>query len=444
MSGFHDAEGVIWLERPLPAGRFTAGPWLTASLEQAALLIPGLALTAAWTEASDTTFTGSGFLLLPGPRSGAVTGSGSGPGSGSGAVTGSGPGCGPGSGTVAGLAWRADGDDLPAPMLLSGLDLFARAAAGSHAVLWGVSLSYSDTATYHPGVLDHTDGRFHHRPLPPRPPIDGVWFPEPQRRTTRFAPAVPAPAPAPGPTASPATDPAVPTALATVPASPAVAPTPVAPVPAAPAVPAVPAARAVPAVPAAVPTAVPGGRHQGVFGARALALADANPGLRAGALTALYTFAVLWDATRRPVTTAAVARHAHLAPRTVAGHLAQWTVLRRDGDGWTPTPDSPAPDGPAPDSSAPAGPDPLETVPDEHRHLVLTEAAAFLKARHCSPESVDAVLHLTKARICPACHGRGQTCSDQVETDGMISGVIRRCRVCDRSGAIPRPGPHSH
>ncbi|MFE7532225.1 hypothetical protein ACFU7Y_41990 [Kitasatospora sp. NPDC057542] len=74
------------------------------------------------------------------------------------------------------------------------------------------------------------------------------------------------------------------------------------------------------------------------FGPRALELVVANPELSAGAITALYTFAVLWDGTGLPVTTDTIAHHARLLSRTVHRHLTQWTVLRRTADGWTPAP----------------------------------------------------------------------------------------------------------
>lgn len=90
----------------------------------------------------------------------------------------------------------------------------------------------------------------------------------------------------------------------------------------------------------------------------------------------------------------------------------------------------------------PVTPDPLDAVPDEYRRLVLAEAAALLKARHCSPESLDVVLRLVDHRICPACEGWGQTHTEPVEADGMISAIVRSCRTCNRSGTVPRP--HSH
>lgn len=79
-------------------------------------------------------------------------------------------------------------------------------------------------------------------------------------------------------------------------------------------------------------------------------------------------------------------------------------------------------------------PPPLDTVPEEHRRLVLAEAAALLKARHCSPESLDVVLRLVDHRVCPTCEGWDQTV--QSYPDG--GGVIRRCRTCNRSGTVPR------
>ncbi|MFF2618545.1 hypothetical protein [Kitasatospora sp. NPDC058046] len=74
------------------------------------------------------------------------------------------------------------------------------------------------------------------------------------------------------------------------------------------------------------------------FGPRALELVVANPDLSTGAITVLYTFAVLWDSTGLPVTTDTIAHHAHLLPRTAHHHLIQWTVLRRTADGWIPAP----------------------------------------------------------------------------------------------------------
>ncbi|MEE1828051.1 hypothetical protein PUR61_38620 [Streptomyces sp. BE20] len=258
MSGNYNAEGVIWLERPLPADRFTDGPWLASVPERAALLVPGHALTREWIEAGDTDLaTSSGLLLLPGDS----------------------------PATVAGLAWRADGEDLPETLLLAGLHRFAQAAAGSRAALWGVSLTYSDGITCHPAVLDHTDGRFHHQPLPPMPAMGGAWFPAPQRRAALFTSAQAGAGPDAGTAAVPAPEPHA---------------------------------------------------FEGPFGPLALALAAAHPGLSKGALVALYTFAALWDTTRRPVPTSAVARHSHLTERTVARHLGQWTALRRDGNTWAP------------------------------------------------------------------------------------------------------------
>ncbi|MFE2912449.1 hypothetical protein ACFXI0_07830 [Kitasatospora indigofera] len=125
MSGYYDAEAVIWLERGLPADRFAEGPWLAAAPAEAALLAPGHALTREWIDAWDTDpATGSGFLLLPGDS----------------------------PATVAGLVWRADGEDLPEILLLAGFHRFAQVAAGARAVLWGVSLSYGDGITFYPAA----------------------------------------------------------------------------------------------------------------------------------------------------------------------------------------------------------------------------------------------------------------------------------------------------
>ncbi|MFD9062721.1 hypothetical protein ACFVZ3_14500 [Kitasatospora purpeofusca] len=300
MSGYNDAEGVIWLERPLPADRFTACPWPAAAPGQAALLVPGHALTREWIDTDPAAV--SGVLLLPGDS----------------------------PATVAGLVWRADGEDLPETLLLAGLELFARAAAGSRAVLWGVSLSSGDGVTCHPAVLDHTGDRFHHQPLPPVPAMDGVWFPSPQRRAALFAPAQVGPGPADVPAPGPAD-------------------------------------------------------AEGPFGPVALALTAANPGLSKGAIAALYAFAALWDTTRLPVPTVVVARHTHLTERTAARHLGQWTVLRRDGSTWAPAPAGRDPRRPPVPSGGPR-PEDLRTAMSAFRTrdldaLALTAAQLYLLAR---------------------------------------------------------------
>ncbi len=249
VGGYYESQGVVWLDEPVPASRFTDGPWTHATPGQAALLTPGEAMTDTWEQAREDGDQTGVLLLLPGST----------------------------PHTVTGIAWNVHDDGEPTIrrwQLFDYLDEFAARAPGAHAVIWGVGAGYE--ISMFPEVFTYTpDKGFHAEDLPEQQHIK--LFHPAQRRTAQFA----------------------------------------------------------------------------------------TPGTTTGV-----------------------------------------------GD------DIPTP----------------PPVPDENRRRVLAEAAALLKARHCSPESLDVVLRLVDYQICPKCQGWGQTTHNN---DGGTT--VRRCRTCGRSGTVPRP-----
>ncbi|MEV7775383.1 hypothetical protein [Kitasatospora sp. NPDC086791] len=158
MSGYFDSEGVAWLDKPLPAGPFLAGPWETATPDQAALLNPGQSLTAAWNQAQEHVGVATRYSLLPGDQ----------------------------PGTVTGLAWTArdpGGDDGARLHLFDTLDRFAACAVGATAAIWGVGVGYE--IQFFPEVITYVPGAgFTCEPLPEQDSYE--FFHPAQRRTAVF------------------------------------------------------------------------------------------------------------------------------------------------------------------------------------------------------------------------------------------------------------------
>jgi len=77
-------------------------------------------------------------------------------------------------------------------------------------------------------------------------------------------------------------------------------------------------------------------------------------------------------------------------------------------------------------------PDPLDSVPVEHRRLVLAEAVALLEARDSSPEAIGLLQRLADARLCGTCQGRGR-----IQFPGHEAGPVQPCTACARSGLVP-------
>ncbi|MER7671273.1 hypothetical protein ABTY61_22790 [Kitasatospora sp. NPDC096128] len=131
MSGYYGSQGVAWLDEALPAARFPAGPWDTATPHQASLLVPGQALTTAWNQEQEHVHAHTRYTLLPGDL----------------------------PDTVTGLAWTTrdpGGDDGARLHLLDTLNRFAACADGASAVIWGVAVGYE--VEYFPQVITYTPG----------------------------------------------------------------------------------------------------------------------------------------------------------------------------------------------------------------------------------------------------------------------------------------------
>jgi hypothetical protein len=167
MSGYYASQGVVWLNEPAPADRFSNDLWRTVTAEQAALLVPGQALTDAWTMDDDT------FMLLPAPA----------------------PQAGPA--LIAGIVWKTY--DLHETRVTDILDQFAACVLGAQAVIWGVGAAYDNGMS--PCIFTYTHQGFVTEELPYQRQV--VLFHPAQRRTATFTTPVYGPAPATAPAPNP-------------------------------------------------------------------------------------------------------------------------------------------------------------------------------------------------------------------------------------------------